>query len=152
MPSSRRILALLIAGVGIALVAACGPAGTVRALATPTGSTRASGTAPPAPSASATTPAAGASASATPPALGLTWSQLGKITPLSIEANRARLASDPQHPDVVAVCAAGAVRVSRDGGSPGSLQPVGSRLIWLQRPAQDGTPVLKSVALSSVHC
>lgn len=45
------------------------------------------------------------------------WAALGQVRPLWIERNRPGLAADAAHPGVLAYCIAGAIEITRDGGT-----------------------------------
>jgi len=104
---SRHVLwfsALLAAAV---TVAACG--GPARA---PAGSSSSA-----AASTSTATPAS--------PAAPTAWAALGAVRPLWIARNAPGPVSDPAQPQDLAVCAPGAVKVSRDGGKTWTSVPTG---------------------------
>jgi hypothetical protein len=108
MQSRRNSGSLAAVFAGAALLAACGqaPAPTASASGIASSTLRL----PPAAPAGTSTAAAGAAGA-------LDWASLGNVAPLSIQPNLARLAADAAHPGVLAVCVAGAVRISRDGGA-----------------------------------
>lgn len=62
---------------------------------------------------SASAPSAGSTSNAGP----ATWAGLGTLRPLWIRRSAPGPAADPAQPGLLAYCAAGAVRISRDGGS-----------------------------------
>ncbi len=55
-------------------------------------------------------------------------------------------------PGATSWCTVPGVTISGTYTDPSTLQPAGSRLIWLEQSSSGGVPALKSVALSSVHC
>jgi len=124
----RRAFAVMCA-VTLA-AAACGHADVAHTRAESQTSSSASAAAPPPSVVAAATvapasavPGSASSASASSATARVTWSALGKFTPLWVHPSEPLLGTDPNHPATLALCVPGAVRISRDGGAAWTTVP-----------------------------
>ncbi len=69
-----------------------------------------------------------------------------------VSGQASQLPVDLLAPGATRWCTVPGLSISGTYTDPATLQPAGGRLIWLEQASASGAPVLKSVALSAVHC